>query len=65
MSQKSVKFHIESGDYFGTLATVLSFIRQTIKDNKFKLVNIKTLNNLEKDLIFLQKECKIKKILKI
>jgi hypothetical protein len=55
MSQKSVKFHIESGDYFGTLATVLSLIEQTIGDSKLKRANVKTLNHLEKDLLFLQR----------
>lgn len=58
MSQKTVKFHINSDDYFGALATVLSMIKQTpehINDH------IKSLNDLEKDLMFLQKEYKIVK----
>ncbi|MFA6417257.1 MAG: hypothetical protein WCW61_03645 [Patescibacteria group bacterium] len=58
MSNKSVKFHVESNDYFGTLATVLSMIKQTPEHiNK----HIKSLNKLEKDLMFLQKEYKIVK----
>ena len=61
MSKETVKFHIKSNDYFGTLATVLSLVRQTIKDNEFIETNIKVLDNLEKDLIFLQKEYKIVK----
>lgn len=56
MSKKSVKFHIKSGDYFGTLATVLSLIKQT---PKYINKHIKSLDRLEKDLIFLQKEYKI------
>lgn len=52
MSQKSVKFHIKSNDYFGTIATILSFIRQTSKNGDQYLASI---NKLEKDLIFLQK----------
>ncbi len=58
MSQKSIKFHIKSEDYFGTLATVLSLIKQTPEHiNK----HIKLLNKLEQDLMFLQKEYKIVK----
>ena len=58
MSQKSVKFHIKSNDYFGTLATVLSLIYQTPEHNK---QYIKTLKKLVKDLMYLQKENKIVK----
>lgn len=56
MSQKSIKFHIKSDDYFGTLATVLSLIKQS-PENIYK--NIKSLNKIEKDLMFLQNEYKI------
>lgn len=55
MSQKSVKFHIKSEDYFGTLATALSLIRQTPEHiNNY----VKLLNKFEKDLMFLQKNIK-------
>ena len=58
MSKKSIQFHIKSNDYFGTLATVLSMIKQTPEHiNK----HVKSLNKLEKDLMFLQKEYKIVK----
>ena len=56
MSKKSVKFHIKSGDYFGTLATVLSLISQT---PEYLDKYTESLNRIEKDLIFLQKEYKI------
>lgn len=56
MSIKTVKFHIKSGDYFGTLATILSLIKQ---NPQYIFQNTKTLNLLEKDLMFLQKEYKI------
>lgn len=55
MSQKSVKFHIKSDDYFGTLATILSLIRQSNDNHK----NLNILKRLEKDLLFLQKKYKI------
>lgn len=61
MSKKSVEFHIKNNDYFGTLATVLSLIRQTIEDNRSDEVNIKILINLEKDLLLLQKSFIISK----
>jgi hypothetical protein len=58
MSQKSVKFHIKSDDYFGTLATVLSIIKQNPEHIK---EHIKFINKIEKDLMFLQKKYRITK----
>lgn len=56
MSKKSVVFHIKNNDYFGTIATVLSIIKQTPEHiNK----HIKSLDKLEKDLVFLQSNYKI------
>lgn len=56
MSQKSVKFHVKSSDYFGTIATVLSLIGQT---PEYINKHIKSLNKLEKDLMFLQQNYRI------
>lgn len=55
--EASVKFHVKSGDYFGTIATVLSLLKQQIKKNGAKNAALlkKTLKNLENDLMFLQK----------
>jgi len=61
MSKKSLKFHINSSDYFGTLATILSLVRQTIGNKKSIDNNIKTLDNIEKDLMYLQQNYKIVK----
>jgi hypothetical protein len=59
--EASVKFHVQSDDYFGTLATILSLIKQQIKkDSKPKAAVLKSLHNLEKDLLLLQKEYQIK-----
>ncbi len=59
--EASVKFHVQSDDYFGTIATVLNLLKQQIKkdgcDNAAVLN--KTLDNLEKDLMFLQKNYEI------
>jgi hypothetical protein len=59
--EKSVKFHIKSDDYFGTIATVLSLIKQQIKKDACKNADIlsQTLNNIEKDLMFLQNNYQI------
>ena len=58
MSQKSVKFHVTSDDYFGTVATIVGLIRYLPENIK---QNAKALNRLEKDLMFLQREYKIVK----
>ena len=51
MKNLNVLFHIESKDYFGTLATVLSLIRQGLESPE---TNSTVLEKCEKDLIFLQ-----------
>jgi len=51
MENKNVLFHIESQDYFGTLATVLSLVRQ---GGEIQSVNEEVLARAEHDLIFLQ-----------
>lgn len=61
MSKESIEFHVKNNDYFGTLATVLSLVRQTINNKGSQKTNIKTLNNLEQDLMNLQKGYKISK----
>jgi len=64
MSNKSTLFHIKSNDYFGTLATVLSMMRQNMesyKDKRCDIMNIKILKKIENDLMFLQKNYKIDK----
>lgn len=60
--EAGVKFHIKSDDYFGTIATVLNLLKQKIrKDGRSDAAVLgKTLKNLEKDLLFLQKNYEIK-----
>lgn len=59
--EASVKFHVASDDYFGTIATVLSLVKQQIKKNSGARTTIlkKTLDNVEHDLLFLQKNYQI------
>lgn len=59
MSKKILGFHIKSNDYFGTLATVLSLIRQNVENGESNKLNIKILKRVEEDLIFLQDNYKI------
>lgn len=60
MSRKNLKFHIESNDYFGTLATVLDLLRQNLNPYKQKREK-KTLEGIVADLGYLQKRHKIMK----
>ncbi len=59
--ESSVRFHVDNDDYFGTIATVLSLIKQQIKRGECDNAPLieKTLKNLEKDLLFLQQNYQI------
>lgn len=53
MNKKQLQFHIKSDDYFGTLATILNFIKEnSIKQNKI-------FDSIISELLFLQKNYKI------
>ncbi|MFA5750865.1 MAG: hypothetical protein WCX79_03255 [Candidatus Paceibacterota bacterium] len=58
-------FHISSNDYFGTLATTLSLIKESLtkKENSSTMKNwqLDSLQNTKNDLIFLQKYYRITK----
>lgn len=63
---EQMKFHIESGDYFSTLATVLNLIQDAFttsmpgKQNSH-ILSLETLNTLKEELLFLQKHYTIVK----
>lgn len=58
--KKSVNWHVEQNDYFGTLATIINLLNQDcILDDRYKLKKI--LKSLDKDLRYLQKNFVIKK----
>lgn len=61
--EASVKFHVESGDYFGTIATVLGLLEQQMKKDGCADAAVfkKTLENLKGDLMFLQKNYEIRR----
>lgn len=48
---KNLRFHVEAGDYFGTLATILDLLRQGIVKEKDKE---RVLSDLTADLMYLQ-----------
>lgn len=57
--QQSLKFHVESGDYFGTLATVLHTLQQITAKSRQEADIIyersnKQLQDLKDDLLWLQ-----------
>jgi hypothetical protein len=58
----STKSHIDNDDYFGTIATILELLKHQLKKEDIKNYALfkKTLLNLKKDLIFLQKNYYIK-----
>jgi transcription initiation factor IIE alpha subunit len=60
--EDSVSFHVEKDDYFGTIATIIGLIGQNIeKNNNYKPKEVlSALKNLEKDLVYLQKNYYIK-----
>ncbi len=59
--EASVKFHVENNDYFGTIAAVLSLVKQQIKkdDRPNAAILSKILKDLEDDLLILQREYQI------
>lgn len=59
MNKKSLEFHIKSDDYFGTLATVLSLINQSMERDNINKKYTKTMNGLVRNLMYLQKGYKI------
>lgn len=57
--EDNVRFHVESDDYFGTIATILSLLKQRIKKDGCEAAVLKSFSNLEKDLLFLQNNYQI------
>jgi hypothetical protein len=61
MSNRSLKFHIQANDYFGTLATVLDLVRQNLR-RKGDYSNAKTLRRPRDRLMYLQQGYRIERI---
>lgn len=58
--EKSAKYHLKQNDYFGTIATILNLIEDSLKKGENQDLIIKSLNDLQQDLNFIQKNFKIK-----
>jgi hypothetical protein len=64
--KQQIQHHIQFNDYFGTLATVIDLVRQALQKDleesaKLRRGQIKTLNKLKNDLMFLQNNYQITK----
>ena len=59
MDKKSVDFHVQQDDYFGSLATVLDLLRQDIERQGYKRSHALLLEGLRDELLYLQTHCKI------
>ena len=56
MSKKSVDSHVRAGDYFGTLATILSLLSEPVISQKLgRKKEVRMLQRLRDDLVYLQK----------
>lgn len=57
MSKESLNFHIKSGDYFGTLATILNFlVQEEFSSDRDKIIKEKV-----NELVYLQENYNIVK----
>ena len=54
MNENSIEFHIAANDYFGTLATTLDLLRQTIEDRGYRAEDAELLCRITDDLLYLQ-----------
>ena len=54
MNKKSLLFHLENNDYFGTLATILDLLRQDARKHGSMKAHDKTLSEIVEQLVFLQ-----------
>ncbi len=55
MENKRVDFHIEVGDYFGSLATALDLIRQSADEGGWDATYSAMIVRLRDDLMYLQR----------
>ena len=55
--REGIEYHVEAGDYFGTMATILYLIRQNERDGEI----VEVLDRLTGDLLYLQEEYRIDK----
>jgi hypothetical protein len=61
MKNKRVDFHIEVGDYFGTLATAIDLIRQCADEDGWTSEDSAMIERLRDDLMYLQRTHNIRR----
>ena len=54
MNEQSIEFHIAANDYFGTLATTLDLLRQSIEKRGYCTEDDDLLRRTIDDLLYLQ-----------
>ncbi len=56
---KSMMFHVQAGDYISTLASILRFFEETIKDAttkpEMRTLQLKSIKDVMSDLLYLNK----------
>lgn len=52
--ETNIEFHIANKDYFGTLATTLDLLRQSIEDRGFEAGDADLLRRITASLLYLQ-----------
>lgn len=58
-NKKVLRGHVKAGDYFGTLATVLDLLRQSMEQKGFGRREAELLKEVREDLVYLQEGYKI------
>jgi len=58
VNERSLQFHIQQNDYFGTVATVLDLVRQDL-DRRGYHPHAATLSRLRDELVYLQRSHRI------
>lgn len=52
--EEAIEFHIKAGDYFGTLATIISLLKENIEQEGYTEENGRVLKRLEHRFMYLQ-----------
>ena len=58
-NRKHVLRHIGASDYFGTLATILDLLRQSMEQKGLGRQNLMLLEDLREELVYLQERFRI------
>jgi hypothetical protein len=59
--RREVEWHIQAGDYFGTLATVLDLLRQLMDKQGYGRTEARLLEEVRDELVYLQESHRIVK----